>query len=531
MKTKLEEPEDINDKRLKIFECSHRQIQCECLSFPAEVMELVSSSSWLRQYGLKTQHLDLFHLLPTIGFKLSDDYQHRLHKAVTSRYSEGMFPQVHREDGKTFNIVCCKTKLECIAAQLEASLRLYRQRLLWLLTGSRRVFGVVAEKSGGVVLVVVVPAAAATAAEKDGCSAPCCSWAILKHHVSVLLTEQVTQMRRFNIVLLSKELDRFRPTMMPVSHESIQAAVEWLQDKPCPDTPTMSICELIITVMEEQKAGAIFLIVEGTMEHFCLEILKDKLVKSSEKVPVHTVALNCTSQRTISRLRELAIWSKARFHMYNTDDNNFTTSQTALAAAAAAVAAQSGPRDGITDKEPPTIETHRAGAVPNSCVSVREDMSLIFDEVEEARNTYNEIKCIIDSLEPKTTGFDHDDGDDDISPQKTVKVASGNEPWLSSERWLHDNGIHANQVSLWHVLRDTSFPHRHASLNLLIPPLNRHTLTPAVPSLKVIDAKYCSMFPLVKLPSGHALHLYITPEFHRQYQQRMAPVLKNIRQR
>lgn len=40
--------------------------------FSSEVTDMVSTRKWLQANGLRKQKLNLFHLLPKIGFKLSD---------------------------------------------------------------------------------------------------------------------------------------------------------------------------------------------------------------------------------------------------------------------------------------------------------------------------------------------------------------------------------------------------------------------------------------------------------------------------
>ncbi|CAI9741332.1 Hypothetical predicted protein [Octopus vulgaris] len=167
-------------------------------------------------------------------------------------------------------IVCCRVKLQSIAERLEYFLRLYRQRLYWLISGSRKIFGVIEETS---ICLVLVPSIEVECEER---------WSSLKKFLGFLLTEQVAQLRHFNIVIVSGHIDRFHPEMVRVCHDSIHKAVEWLQDKPRPMVSTLSICEAVVAVMEDQKMDAIYLIVEGTAKHFCQEILKDKT--SSVKV-------------------------------------------------------------------------------------------------------------------------------------------------------------------------------------------------------------------------------------------------------
>ncbi|XP_029651677.1 von Willebrand factor A domain-containing protein 3B-like [Octopus sinensis] len=494
MRSKPEEEQDTR-RKMQIFGCPLYQIHYESCRLPAEATELISSTKWLNSYGLKRHQLDLFSLLPKIGFKVSEEYEGSLQKPVCSKYGLGLFQQIYRSDGKTFNIVCCRVKLQSIAERLEYFLRLYRQRLYWLISGSRKIFGVIEETS---ICLVLVPSIEVECEER---------WNSLKKFLGFLLTEQVAQLRHFNIVIVSEHIDCFHPEMVRVCHDSIHKAVEWLQDKPRPMVSTLSICEAVVAVMEDQKMDAIYLIVEGTAKHFCQEILKDKILRAPRRIPVHTVSLNCPSHQTFDILKELSSCTNARFHAYNTDPSFGKR-----------LANSHGCRDDRV-RESTVLKLPAA-------VSPRQDVVLIFDEIEEGRNTLDEIRALIDSSAP--IKFDPEQIDDQL---KTPTRTQLNEMTLTSEEWLQQNGIHANGLSLHRVLQEVSFYHKDGQLHLWLPPIDKHRQTTAISSVKVIDAKYCSTFPLVKMASGEAMHVYITPKFHRQYEEKMSPVLKNIHQR
>ncbi|CAI9741331.1 Hypothetical predicted protein [Octopus vulgaris] len=103
MRSKPEEEQDTR-RKLQIFGCPLYQIHYESCRLPAEATELISSTKWLNSYGLKRHQLDLFSLLPKIGFKVSEEYEGSLRKPVCSKYGLGLFQQIYRSDGKTFNV-------------------------------------------------------------------------------------------------------------------------------------------------------------------------------------------------------------------------------------------------------------------------------------------------------------------------------------------------------------------------------------------------------------------------------------------
>lgn len=48
---------------------------------------------------------------------------------------------------------------------------------------------------------------------------------------------------------------------------------------------------------------------------------------------------------------------------------------------------------------------------------------------------------------------------------------------------------------------------------------------------KLINAQYCERFPVVRWKDGRVVHVQVTPEVHRNYEQRMQVALNKIQQR
>ncbi|XP_020628147.1 von Willebrand factor A domain-containing protein 3A-like [Orbicella faveolata] len=69
-----------------------------------DVRMLLSTSQWLKIHGLKRHKLDMGQILPSIGFRHSDDYVRPLKKPVRARYCKGLFTQVPFRDGTVYNV-------------------------------------------------------------------------------------------------------------------------------------------------------------------------------------------------------------------------------------------------------------------------------------------------------------------------------------------------------------------------------------------------------------------------------------------
>ena len=48
---------------------------------------------------------------------------------------------------------------------------------------------------------------------------------------------------------------------------------------------------------------------------------------------------------------------------------------------------------------------------------------------------------------------------------------------------------------------------------------------------KLVNAKYCDRFPVVRWKDGKVVHVQVTPELHRNYEQKMITALRCIQQR
>ncbi|KAK3738170.1 hypothetical protein QZH41_019678, partial [Actinostola sp. cb2023] len=87
-------------------------------------------------HGLKKRKLDMAQILPSIGFRHSDDYVQPLQKPVRARYCKGLFTQVPYRNGSVYNVIASKDKLLAIEEQLMQVINLYKRRLEWLTTES-----------------------------------------------------------------------------------------------------------------------------------------------------------------------------------------------------------------------------------------------------------------------------------------------------------------------------------------------------------------------------------------------------------
>ncbi|NXI31967.1 VWA3B protein, partial [Sterrhoptilus dennistouni] len=176
---------------------------------------LVSSSKWLQHYGLKRNKLSLSQILSQVGFQHKKDYVTTLGKPVASQYADGLFPQYKRtQDGSVYNLTAKKELILHFVDCLIGAIELYQQRMEWLTSESRQIFGVIQEQC----IVIVLDFGTATPTEFDLC----------REALSMVLVEQVIQISRFNLIRAAQDLMKWQQKCTPVSEHTVKSAVAWL---------------------------------------------------------------------------------------------------------------------------------------------------------------------------------------------------------------------------------------------------------------------------------------------------------------
>ncbi|KFW08221.1 von Willebrand factor A domain-containing protein 3B, partial [Eurypyga helias] len=176
---------------------------------------LISSSKWLQLHGLKRNKLSLSHILSQIGFQHRKDYVTTLGKLVASRYADGLFPQYKRaQDGSVYNLTAKKEQILHFVDCLMGAIELYKQRMEWLTSESRQIFGVIQERC----IVIVLGFGTASQPEFDRC----------RDALSLVLLEQVTQIAKFNLIWAAQALVKWQQKSIPVSEDIVESAVTWL---------------------------------------------------------------------------------------------------------------------------------------------------------------------------------------------------------------------------------------------------------------------------------------------------------------
>ncbi|NWR73973.1 VWA3B protein, partial [Centropus unirufus] len=205
---------------------------------------LTSSSKWLQIYGLKKNKLSLPHILSQVGFQHRKDYVTTLGKSVASRYADGLFPQYQRaQDGSVYNLTVKKELILHFVDCLMGAIELYKQRMEWLTSESRQIFGVIQERC----IVIVLDFGTAAQTEFDLC----------RHALSMVLVEQVAQIAKFNLIRAAQDLMKWQQKSTPVSQHTVESALTWLWKlDPMTAASNASPVEALLEAMSDEAVSS-----------------------------------------------------------------------------------------------------------------------------------------------------------------------------------------------------------------------------------------------------------------------------------
>ncbi|KAK2176319.1 hypothetical protein NP493_671g01028 [Ridgeia piscesae] len=325
-------------------------------------------------------------------------------------------------------LLCCsKEQLHQIESRLTQAITLYKRRLEWLTTESRRIFGVVQEKCIAIVL--------------DICNMSPQQLDQYRTALDRVLQEQVSRVAKFNLIRLADA-----------------SSWMWKLDR-CAAVSRTATCEAVMKAVTDKQVEAVYLFTEGSAADGARELLKEKLIGS--RVPVHVVSYNCTEPSTIDFLKDLSRMTGGRFHAY-----------------AVIMEMDSYERD------TPSPRTNQAniilrkktyGGVPPGA-GMREDVMLLFEELEEARNNLAQIQDLIEDYPTQHAK---------PCPERLQEMEDkslSTETYMSSREWLDKFGLKAKKLGFYDVLAGVAFRHQDG-----------------VTMQKLVNAKYCDQFPHVRI--------------------------------
>ncbi|KAM9012396.1 von Willebrand factor A domain-containing protein 3A isoform 2-T2 [Ara ararauna] len=260
--------------------------------------EICSSKEWLLKYSIKKLKLELPRLLFGPGCIHQRKTVALLHKKVSAKYCT-VFPSVEI-DGVVKHLQFHPKELEIYTEQLEKVLRCYIERIQWLLSGSRRLFGTILEAN--VCLLI----------DTSGSMDPYLPH-IMKELTSLIWEQLRKNKVRFNLLRFAENTETWKECLVEATDETCHNAVQWVS--------TFHAHGNTCTLMALQKAlsfqgiEALYVLTDGKPDTSCSLILTEvERLRKKQDIKIHTISFHCADRGANEFLKKLASQTGGRYH-------------------------------------------------------------------------------------------------------------------------------------------------------------------------------------------------------------------------
>ncbi|XP_070424557.1 von Willebrand factor A domain-containing protein 3A isoform X4 [Equus przewalskii] len=252
-----------------------------------------SSQEWVANYGLKKLKMEISRY---IGPKCS--HQKSAQRSASAKYCS-VFPSVEI-NGTVRHIQWTPRELEAYITHLEKVMRRYVQRLQWLLSGSRRLFGTILESKVCILL------------DTSGSMGPYLQQ--VKTELILLIWEQLRKhCDSFNLLSFAEGLQLWQDTLVETTDVACHEAMQWVTHLHAQGST--SVLEALLKAFSFPDVEGLYLLTDGKPDTSCSLILSEvQRLQENRDVKVHTISLSCSDRAAANFLRRLASLTGGRYH-------------------------------------------------------------------------------------------------------------------------------------------------------------------------------------------------------------------------
>ncbi|XP_070617294.1 von Willebrand factor A domain-containing protein 3A isoform X2 [Erythrolamprus reginae] len=325
--------------------------------------EICSTKTWLSKCSLKKLKLDL----PTVIFGPGSVHRKEkvesLHKKVSAKYCD-IFPSVEMQ-GMVKHLQIQPKDLDDYIGQMERVLRCYIRRLQWLLSGSRRFFGVILEAQ---VCILI-----------DTSGSMEHSLSLVAKELTSLIWEQLrTKATKFNLIAFAEEVQLWQECLVEATDEMCHKAAQWISLFRAHGNT--SILKALQRALSLENVEALYILTDGKPDTSCSLILKEiEALMKSCAVTIHTISFNCTDRVANDFLKKLAFQTGGRYHRCHGDADGQLAAHQLLS-------------QGFKDEEDPVFPLFEG-----------DDLKKLVEEIDKARKYLTQAKIFRSLLEKKNT--------------------------------------------------------------------------------------------------------------------------------
>ncbi|XP_062036353.1 von Willebrand factor A domain-containing protein 3A isoform X4 [Lepus europaeus] len=264
-----------------------------------------SSQEWVANYGLKKLKMEISrHIGPNCT------HQKSAQRSASAKYcSCSAFPSVEIK-GVVRHIQWTLREMEAYISCLEKLMRRYVQRLQWLLSGSRRLFGAILESKVCILL------------DTSGSMGPHLQQ--VKTELTLLIWEQLRKRcDSFNLLSFAEGLQPWQDSLVDTTDAACHKAMQWVTHLQAQGST--SVLQALLKAFSFHDVQGLYLLTDGKPDTSCSLVLNAvQRLKEERDVRVHTVSLNCTDREAVEFLRKLAAFTGGRYHCPVGEDTLFT---------------------------------------------------------------------------------------------------------------------------------------------------------------------------------------------------------------
>ncbi|XP_019062940.2 von Willebrand factor A domain-containing protein 3A [Fukomys damarensis] len=250
-----------------------------------------SSQEWVANYGLKKLKLE-------ISRCLGPNCTHPKSAQSPARHCD-VFPSAEI-NGVVRHIQWTLREMDVYIACLEKVTRCYTQRLQWLLSGSRRLFGAILESQVCVLL------------DTSGSVGPYLQQ--VKTEMILLIWEQLRKRcDSFNLLSFSEGLQPWQNTLVEATDAACREATQWVTRLTAQGST--SVLQALSKAFSFHGVQGLYLLTDGKPDTSCSLVLDAvQRLQEDRAVKVHTVSLSCEDRAAAEFLKKLAALTGGRYH-------------------------------------------------------------------------------------------------------------------------------------------------------------------------------------------------------------------------
>lgn len=283
-----------------------------------EMEEKLSTKYWLKRYGLNRLKLNINRLVSDPVCVHEKSKIKSTGRTVHAKWFEPIFPSIEVND-KVMHIDMNTDEIGEYEIQVSRVLKRYFERLHWLLSGSRQMFGVILEKR--VVILLDISGSMDYHLDK-----------VKNQLISLIWDQLYDQDIAFNIVAFSDHIASWQEGITEANEDSCNDAIRWLSSlSALGSTKTLGALQ---EAFKDSTAEAIYLVSDGKPDTSVKFTLEEAKRYNNKNIPIHAVSLNGNDSDHTIFMKTTASNSGGRFHvcdgqrdahlaMYNIVNNQF----------------------------------------------------------------------------------------------------------------------------------------------------------------------------------------------------------------